>query len=97
MLLGKQGSRHQQCHLPPALDCKKGRAHGDLRLAKAHITAHQPVHRCGRLHVGDHLVDGGLLIRCFLKREGGRKGAIVVVRGGMGDTLAGSPSGVNIQ
>ena len=44
MLLGKDGSGDQDCHLHAVLDCLKGGPDGDLGLAKAHIPADQTVH-----------------------------------------------------
>src|SRR5678816_1856949 len=48
----------------------EGCAHGNFRLAVAHIAAHQAVHRNGTLHISLDIGDGGKLIRSLVVREG---------------------------
>ena len=69
VLLCEQGGGHEHGYLPAVVNGDEGGAHGDFRLAEAHISAHQPVHGLSRCHVGEHRVDGDLLIRCFLEGE----------------------------
>ena len=78
MLLGQQRGRAQHHHLFAIGHGNEGRAQGDLGFAKAHVAAHQPVHRPAGLHVLDHRVDGGLLIGGFFKAEGLGKGVEVM-------------------
>jgi len=47
------------------------RADRHLRLAEADVSAHEPVHWLRALHVRQHVLDRGVLIRRLLEREGG--------------------------
>jgi hypothetical protein len=97
VLLGEQRGRDEHRDLPAVLDGDEGRAHRDLGLAEADVAAHQAVHRPGRGHVGQHRVDGGLLVGGLLEGKGlgeGLVGVGVDVEGvtpdvGIGLTLVG--------
>ena len=52
VLLGQNGRGAEHHDLAARVNALKGRAQGDLGLAKAHVTAQQAVHGLGRLHVG---------------------------------------------
>ena len=82
MLLGEQGGGYQDRHLFAAVHRDEGCAHGHFGLAKAHVAAHQAVHRLGREHVGAHSFDGGLLVWGFFKSEAGAEGGVVGFRVG---------------
>ena len=57
VLRGEQGGRAEQRDLLLVGDGLEDRAHRDLGLAVADVTAHQAVHRLGRLHVALGVVD----------------------------------------
>ena len=67
MLLCQYGGRHQHCHLLASHDRLEGCPDGNLRLAEAHITAEQPVHRLLSLHIPLNIIDGRKLVGGFLK------------------------------
>jgi hypothetical protein len=69
VLLGQQGGGHKHCGLRAVLHGLEHGAHCDLGLAEPDVTAHEPVHGRGRLHVRLHVVDGRELIRCGLEGE----------------------------
>ena len=52
VLLGQNGRGAEHHDLAAGVNALKGRAQGDLGLAKAHVAAQQAVHGLGRLHVG---------------------------------------------
>lgn len=79
VLLGQQCGGHQHSHLLAAVHRHEGGAHRHLRLAKAHIAAHQPVHALGLAHVAEHRIDGVELILCLLEREAGGKLAVALL------------------
>ena len=97
VLLGEQRGWCQQRHLLAAGDTNEGGAQRDLGLAKAHITANQPVHRARADHVLNHGMNGGILVRRFIKGEIPGKSFVVGRRVTEGVTLAGSPASVDIE
>ena len=97
VLFGQQGGRRQHRHLFAAQHRHKRRAQGHFGFAKAHIAAHQPVHRLARGHVGNHRVDGGLLVGGFVKGKAIGKGGVVVFGQGKGVAFAGGALGVQVQ
>ena len=62
VLLGKNGRGAEHHDLAAGVHALKGRAQGDLGLAKAHVAAQQAVHGLGRLHVGLNVGDGLQLV-----------------------------------
>ena len=97
VLLGEQGGGHQHRDLPAVLHRDEGGAHGHLRLAEAHVAAHQPVHRPSAGHVGDHRVDGGLLVGGLLEGEGLGEGLVGEGVEVEPVPLARGPPGVELQ
>jgi hypothetical protein len=82
VLLREHGRRDEDDHLLAGLDGLERRPQRDLRLAEAHVSADQPVHRAGALHVALGLLDGAHLARRFGEGEGGLELALPVrVRG----------------
>ena len=73
MLFRQQRGRHQHRHLIAAHDRDEGGAQRDFGLAETDVAANQPVHRLACGHVGDHGLDGALLVRGFFKTEGLRQ------------------------
>jgi len=71
MLLGEQGGGHQHRDLGAVLYCGEGGAHGHFGFAETDIAAHQPVHRFGAGHIGQHGFNGLLLVGGFLERKAG--------------------------
>ncbi len=61
---------HQHGHLFAVRHGLEGGTHGHLGLAEADVAAHQAVHRLAVLHVGEHVLDRGLLVGCLLVLEG---------------------------
>ena len=53
----------------PAEHGEERGAHRHLGLAEADVAADQAVHRLRALQVGEHVVDGALLVRRLLERE----------------------------
>ncbi len=70
VLLDQERRRHEHRDLLAVLDRLEGRAHRDLRLAVPDVTADQPVHRDGLLHVLLDLGDRGQLVGRLGVREG---------------------------
>ena len=101
MLIGQHRRRYQDGDLLRVAGSFEGGTYGHLRLAEAHVTTHEAVHRLRPFHVGLHIVGGlqlvgGVLIeeRClqFLLHEGvGRIGkALLLPTGGIeADKVAG--------
>ena len=71
MLIGKYGSGHQYSHLLIVRHSLESGTNSHLRLAEAHVTAHQAVHRTGTLHVGLHVGSSLTLVGGILIDEGG--------------------------
>src|SRR5277367_1643941 len=63
------------------------RTHGNFRFAVAHVTAEQPVHRRGPLHIALDVGNGGVLVRRFLKFERVFKFALEIAVGGKSKAL----------
>ena len=79
VLLGQQRGRAQHGDLLAAGDGDEGGAQRDLGLAETDVAADQPVHRLARAHVGDHGIDRGHLVGCFLEAETVGEGFQVVL------------------
>ena len=62
MLLGQNGRGAEHHDLAAGVNALKGRAQGDLGLAKAHVAAQQAVHGLGCLHVRLNVGDGLQLV-----------------------------------
>ena len=71
VLVGQDGGGHQHGHLLVVRHGLERGAYGHLRLAEAHVAAHQAVHRAGALHVGLHLGRGLALVGCVFVEEAG--------------------------
>ena len=97
VLLGQQGGGYQHRHLLAVLYRHKGRPHGHLGLAEAHIAAHQPVHGPGGAHIRQHRLDGRTLVMGLLEGKGGGKGLVVGRRQGKGMAGTGLAAGIDIQ
>ena len=70
VLEGKDGSGREHCNLLVVADGLESGAHGDFRLAVAHVAAEQAVHGLGRFHVALDVVDRGLLVFGLAEFEG---------------------------
>ena len=97
VLLGEDRGRHQHGDLLAAEHGDPGGAHRDLRLAVADVAADEAVHGLLAPEVGEHLVDGALLVRGLLEREARRELGVEAV-----GLLVGRPSvrlarGVNLD
>ena len=97
VLLGEQGGRHQQGHLPACLDRDEGGAQGHLGLAETDVTADHAVHRQRRFEVGNHRVDGVLLVRRLLVGEAGGKLGVQALVHRKGKALAGLAARVQVE
>ncbi|VTQ27241.1 Uncharacterised protein [Pseudomonas aeruginosa] len=73
------------------------RAHRHFGLAEADVAADQAVHGPGREHIGDHRLDGALLVRRLLEREAGREGRVVGLRILEREAFAGGAAGVDVE
>ncbi len=62
VLLGEDGRRAQDHHLPLVGNCLERSAQGHLRFAKAHVAADQAVHGTVAFHVGLHVGNGRELV-----------------------------------
>ena len=69
MLFGEYGRGHEHSHLRPRLDCLEGRPHGELGLAVADVSAEQPIHRPGPLHILANRLHRGELIGRLVERK----------------------------
>ena len=69
VLLGQQGGRYEHGDLAIIFDRLEGHSHRDLCFTVSHISAHQPVHGLGGLHVTLDVVDGAELVRRLLILE----------------------------
>jgi hypothetical protein len=97
MLLCQQCRGYQQGDLPAGLHGDEGGPQGNFGLAEADVTAHDAVHRHRRLEIGQHRLDGGLLVRClFVRKARGEFGAELLVDG-KGKALAGQPAGIEVE
>ena len=97
MLLCQQRRRHQQGDLLAILHRQERGTHGDLGLAEANVTTHQPVHRHGGLHILEHDPDRLFLVRGFFKWKVAGKACIFLFRAAVGIALARRPPCVDIQ
>ncbi|MPM45532.1 hypothetical protein SDC9_92219 [bioreactor metagenome] len=70
MLPGEDGGRHKESHLLPGVNGLESGPDGDLRFAKAHISAQQPVHRGRFFHVLLDFPHASELILCLDIGEG---------------------------
>ena len=68
--MGQESGRDQHRHLAVMLHGFEGRAHGHFRLSVSDVSADQPVHGFGRLHVAADVLDGPELIGCFFVLKG---------------------------
>ena len=94
MLLGKQGGGGEDHHLFAARHGGKGGAQRHLGLAETDVAAHEPIHGFARAHVGEHGVDGRLLVRRGLERESGAEGFVVALVEPEGEAGTGGALGV---
>ena len=78
MLFSEQGRRHQNRHLFAICHCNECGTQGDLGLAKTDISAYQTIHRPATLHVANHGLDGGCLVRGFLEGKALAEGFVIV-------------------
>ena len=69
VLLGKDRSGHQICHLFSVGYSLESRPDGNFRLSVSHIPADEPVHDFGALHVPLHILYGIELVLRFLIRK----------------------------
>ncbi|MNE03829.1 hypothetical protein D3C80_963420 [compost metagenome] len=69
VLLGEQRGRHQHCDLLVIFDRQEGGAHRDFGFTKAHVTAHQAIHRQRLAHIAQHRINRLRLIGRGFKRE----------------------------
>ena len=97
MLLHQKGGGRQHRHLLAGASRQEGGAHGDLRLAEAHIAADEPVHGAAAGHVRQDALYGGLLVGCLFKREAGGKGLVGGVRRRIGEAGPRLAAGVDVQ
>ena len=70
MLLRQHGRRHEDGHLLAAHHALERGADGHLRLAEAHVAAHEAVHGLGDFQVMLRLADGAKLVGRFLVEKG---------------------------
>ena len=70
MLEGKNGGRHKHRHLLGVTGCLECCTHRHFGLSKPDITADQPVHRTGTLHICLYVIGSLQLIRRILIEEG---------------------------
>ena len=97
MLLGEQRGGRENRHLLAVGDGDKGGAQRDFGLAKTDVAANEPVHGLAGAHVGDDGIDGGELVRRFLKAEALAKGLDVMGLDVKGVALARGAYGVQVQ
>ena len=69
VLIGQHRSGHHHRHLLAIDGSLEGSTHSHLGLAKAHIAAHQAVHRFRLLHIGLHVLRGLELVGGILVEE----------------------------
>ena len=65
MLLGKYGGRHQNCCLLAVHNTLHNGPQSHLGFAEAYIAAQQPVHWCGRFHIGFDVCNAPKLVIGF--------------------------------
>ena len=94
MLLGEYRRRHEHGALPAVHGAFERRAHGDLRLAVAHVAAEQTVHYPVRLHIRLYLGDALELIGRFGMGEARLELRLPVIVGGEGVALYAAPLAV---
>ncbi len=97
MLLRQQGRRHQHRDLAPARDGGERGAQRDLGLAEADVAADHAVHRPARTHVGEHGLDGLVLVDRLLEWEGRLERAIGVFVEGQRAAVAGRAPRVEVE
>jgi hypothetical protein len=97
MLLGQQGGRGQHRHLSPVLHRHEGGAHRHLGLAEADIAADHAIHGLAGTQIGDHRVNGRLLIGGFLERERGGKRGVIGFAQAEGVAGPGLAAGVHVE
>ena len=97
VLLCQQGGGGQQADLKTVLGRREAGAQRDFGLAEAHVAADHPVHRLGAGQIGQHLVDGLLLIWRGLEGEALAEAPIVqlVQRHRLADPCR--PAGLDLQ
>ena len=97
MLLRQERGGGQYRHLTAVGHGNEGGAQRHLGLAKADITAHQPVHRLALGHITQHRRNGRRLIRRFLEAKALGKGFIVMLVETEAVTLARGALGIQMQ
>ena len=97
MLLGEQGGRHQHADLIAGGGRGEGRAQRDFGLAEADIAADHAIHRRAGGEIGQHLVDGPLLVGRLGEGEIGGEPGVVVGIGHHRGALTRGPTGLDLQ
>ena len=97
VLEGEDGGGREHRNLLVVADGLERGAHGDFRLAVAHVAAQQAVHGLGRFHVALDVGDGGLLVFGLAEFEGVFELAHPFVVGGEGMALGGLALGVELE
>ena len=97
MLESEHGSGREHRDLLVVADGLESGAHGDFRLAIAHVAAEQAVHGLGRFHVALDVVDRGLLVFGLAEFEGVFELAHPFVVGREGMALGGLALGVELE
>ena len=69
VLQGQDGGGHEHGHLLVVHGGLQGGAHGNFRLAEAHVAAYEAVHRARTFHVALHLLRHAQLVRRVLVLE----------------------------
>ena len=97
VLLGQQRRGHEYHHLAAGTDGQERGAHGDFGLAETDIAADDAIHRprCG--HVGDHRLDGSVLVRGLLEREARREAQVFLAGHVAGESFPGLAPGVDVE
>ena len=97
MLLGQQGGGGQHAHLSPAARRSKHGAQGHFGLAEADIATDHPVHGPFGQQVGQHGVDGLLLVGRGLEGKAVAEALIVGLVERQGLAALGLATGLDLQ
>ena len=97
VLKGEHGGGREHGHLLGIGDGLEGGAHGDFRLAVAHVAAQQAVHGKRGFHVALDVLDGAQLVGRFLEFEGVFEFALPIRIGRKGVAGGGLALGVERQ
>ncbi len=97
VLLSQQSGRYQNHDLCPAMGGQKGCPQRHFGFAEPYITTNQSIHGMRADHVGNHGVNGLLLIGRFFKRKAGNKIPIGFIRWRKSTALASCPPRVYVQ